>query len=90
MTRYLIAIVMAFTLVSSSAEEATPAPEESKPSEQEPAKESAPREMPVQTPVESDRVQPGNLKETVSRSLQLFVPSEEIDVDKPVDFPTNI
>lgn len=34
--------------------------------------------------------EPDNLREAVTRSLQTFVPSEEIDVDKPVDFPTNI
>jgi len=39
---------------------------------------------------DADGPEPGNLKETVNRSLRLFVPSEEIDVDKPVDFPTNI
>lgn len=33
---------------------------------------------------------PGNLQETVRQTLETFVPSEEIDVDKPVDFPTNI
>lgn len=39
---------------------------------------------------EPDQAQPGDVKDAVSRSLELFVPSEEIDVDKPVDFPTNI
>lgn len=34
--------------------------------------------------------EPRNLREAVTRSLQTFVPSEAIDVDKPVDFPTNI
>jgi len=44
-------------------------------------------------PAEADadiKPEPANLKDRVKRSLKLFVPSEEIDVDKPVDFPTNI
>ncbi len=35
-------------------------------------------------------VNTGGLRETVTESLRTFVPSEAIDVDKPVDFPTNI
>jgi len=48
-------------------------------------------EADVKSEADADiKPEPGNLKETVNRSLKLFVPSEEIDVDKPVDFPTNI
>jgi hypothetical protein len=50
--------------------------------------ETAPEDAPKLS--ETDQVQPGDIREAVSRSLELFVPSEEIDVDKPVDFPTNI
>lgn len=50
--------------------------------------ETAPEDAPGRS--ETDQVQPGDIREAVSRSLELFVPSEEIDVDKPVDFPTNI
>ena len=31
-----------------------------------------------------------DLKTAVSKAIKIFVPSEQIDVDKPVDFPTNI
>lgn len=50
--------------------------------------ETAPEDAPKLS--ETDQVQPGDIREAVSRSLELFVPSEEIEVDKPVDFPTNI
>jgi hypothetical protein len=39
---------------------------------------------------DSPVARPGKLRETVTESMRLFTPSEEIDVDKPVDFPTNI
>jgi hypothetical protein len=54
-----------------------------KPTSPPPSGEVAPGDLPENAPS-------GNLKETVSRSLLLFTPSEEIDVDRPVDFPTNI
>lgn len=47
-------------------------------------------ETPTPQPDDAITARPGNLKETVQRTLQAFTPSEEIDVDKPVDFPTNI
>lgn len=40
---------------------------------------------------EDDSVpQAGNLKKTMNQAILQFKPSEEIDVDRPVDFPTNI
>lgn len=33
---------------------------------------------------------PESLKAAVNRAINVFVPTEKIDVDKPVDFPTNI
>ncbi|MCB1693557.1 MAG: hypothetical protein KDI19_12390 [Pseudomonadales bacterium] len=48
-------------------------------------------EEPAPPPVDEHLdAKPGNLKENVTRALEVFVPSEEIDVDKPVDFPTDI
>ena len=35
-------------------------------------------------------MKPGNIKDEMNRALKVFVPTEQIDVDKPVDFPTNI
>lgn len=32
----------------------------------------------------------GDLREVLARPVPVFIPSEAIDVDKPVDFPTNI
>ncbi|MDZ7684906.1 MAG: hypothetical protein U5O39_07740 [Gammaproteobacteria bacterium] len=32
----------------------------------------------------------GGLRDTVQKTMRTFTPSQAIDVDKPVDFPTNI
>ena len=31
-----------------------------------------------------------SVKTVINQAIKVFVPSEKIDVDKPVDFPTNI
>ncbi|HKI73389.1 MAG TPA: hypothetical protein VJ998_02010 [Pseudomonadales bacterium] len=35
-------------------------------------------------------VKSGKLNLDVNQAMKVFVPTEQIDVDKPVDFPTNI
>lgn len=81
----LAALVMSAGVMAQSAEPASQA--EARTTESS-ATEAAPEDTPKLS--ETDQVQPGDIREAVTRSLELFVPSEEIDVDKPVDFPTNI
>ena len=54
------------------------------------AAQQAPHPDSEHLPASTEPAKKESLKAAVNRAIKVFVPSEKIDVDKPVDFPTNI
>lgn len=95
MKRILLLLVLAVQLPVNAATSDPPEPAEAA-TEETPAPDSTAEETPSPDSTEdaeestTDQQSSGDLRETVEETMRMFTPSEAIDVDKPVDFPTNI